>query len=94
MAGPEPIRNAHRDCPLEPARRGAKGAVMFDDYTAAQLLWTAAALFALLAALAAWRDQARTKRRDVDRPGWVPWQGVMVLSLLLGVVCAALAVRV
>jgi hypothetical protein len=64
------------------------------DYTAAQLLWTAAAAFAALAAFAAWRDHARGRRRDLDRPGWVPWQGVMVLSLLLGVVCAALAVRV
>lgn len=66
----------------------------FDDYTAAQLLWTLAALFAALAALAAWRDHARGRRRDVDRPGWVPWQAVMVLALLLAVVCGALAVRV
>ena len=65
---------------------------MFDD--PANLLWFAAAAFAALAALAAWRDHARARRRDVDKPGWVPWQAIMVLSLLLGVVSAALAVRV
>jgi uncharacterized membrane protein YidH (DUF202 family) len=65
-----------------------------DDYTATQLLWALAGLFAAFAALAAWRDHARAKRRDIDRPGWVPWQLVLVLSLLLAVVCGALAVMV
>lgn len=60
----------------------------------AHLLWLAAAALAALAALAAWRDHARAGRRDVDKPGWVPWQLVMVLAMLLAVVCAALAVRV
>jgi hypothetical protein len=60
----------------------------------AQLLWAAAAFFAALAALAAWRDHARARRRDIDRPGWVPWQPILVLSLLLAVVCGALAVMV
>ena len=64
-----------------------------DDYTATQILWAASAFFAAFAALAAWRDHARTRRRDVDKPGWVPWQPVMVLAMLLAVVCAALAVR-
>jgi hypothetical protein len=66
----------------------------FDDYTAAQLLWTAAALFAAFAALAAWRDHARARRRDVDRPGLMPWQLLTVLSLLLALVCGALGVLV
>jgi hypothetical protein len=65
-----------------------------DDFTPAQLLWAAAAAFAALAALAAWRDHARAKRRDIDKPGWVPWQLVLVLALLLAVVCGALAVMV
>lgn len=66
----------------------------FDDYTAAQLLWALAGFFAALAALAAWRDHARARRRDVDRPGWVPWQLILVLAILLAVVCGALAVMV
>lgn len=64
-----------------------------DDYTAAQLLWALAGFFAALAALAAWRDHARGKRRDIDKPGWVPWTGVTVLAMLLALVCGALAVR-
>ena len=64
------------------------------DFTPAQILWTLAALFAALAALAAWRDHARGRRRDIDKPGWVPWQLILVLSLLLAVVCGALAVVV
>jgi hypothetical protein len=60
----------------------------------AHLLWLAAAASAALAALAGWRDHARARRRDVDRPGWVPWQAIMLLAMLAAVVCAALGVRV
>jgi heme A synthase len=56
------------------------------------LLWTAAALFAALAALAAWRDHARGKRRDLDKVGWVPWSLILVMAMLLAVVSGALAV--
>ena len=63
-----------------------------DDYTATQLLWTLTTLFAALAALAAWRDHRRARRRDVDRPGWVPWSLVLVMAMLLTVACGALAV--
>jgi uncharacterized membrane protein (DUF4010 family) len=65
-----------------------------EDYTAAQLFWAACAVFAALAALAAWRDHRRGKRRDLDRPGWVPWSLVTILAMLLAVVCGALAVMV
>jgi uncharacterized membrane protein YidH (DUF202 family) len=58
------------------------------------LLWPAAAAFAALAALAAWRDHARAKRRDIDRPGWVPWSLVLVMAMMLAVVCGVLAVLV
>jgi uncharacterized membrane protein YidH (DUF202 family) len=65
------------------------------DFTdPANSLWLAAAAFAALAALAAWRDHARARRRDVDRPGWVPWSLVTVMAMLLAVVCGALAVLV
>ena len=66
----------------------------FADYTANQLLWILAALFAALAALAAWRDHARTRRRDVDRPGLMPWSLILVMAMLLAVVCGALGVLV
>ena len=57
-------------------------------------LWLAAAAFASLAALAGWADHRRAKRRDVDRPGWVPWQLILVLAMMAAVVCAALGVLV
>lgn len=57
------------------------------------LLWAAAAFFAALVALAAWRDHRRTRRRDVDRPGWVPWTGITLLAMLMALVCAGLALR-
>jgi hypothetical protein len=56
--------------------------------------WSAAAAFAALAALAGWRDHARGRRRNLDRPGWVPWQLILVLSMMASVVCVALGVLV
>jgi hypothetical protein len=58
------------------------------------LLWCAAAAFAALAFLAGWADHRRGRRRNLDRPGWVPWQLVMVLSMMASVVCVALGVLV
>jgi hypothetical protein len=60
----------------------------------AALLWPAAAAFAALALLAGWADHRRDKRRDLDRPGWVPWQLILVLAMIASVVCAALGVLV
>ena len=60
----------------------------------ATLLWLTAAAFAALAAFAGWADHRRGKRRNLDRPGWVPWQLIMVLAMLACVVCGALGVLV
>lgn len=57
-------------------------------------LWLAAAAFAALALLAGWSDRRRDKRRNLDRPGWVPWQLVLVLAMMASVVCVALGVLV
>lgn len=65
---------------------------MSDD--PAHLLWLAAALFAGLAILAGWADHRRAKRCNLDRPGWVPWQLVLVLAMMAAVVCVALGVLV
>jgi hypothetical protein len=65
-----------------------------DDLDPTHLLWLASAAFAALAALAAWRDHARTKRRDIDRPGLVPWTLMLVMAMLLAVVCGVLGVLV
>lgn len=58
------------------------------------LLWLAAAAFAVLAVLAGWADHRRDKRRNLDKPGWVPWQLILVLSMMASVVCVALGVLV
>ncbi|HEU0098924.1 MAG TPA: hypothetical protein VFQ67_09140 [Allosphingosinicella sp.] len=55
------------------------------------LLWALAAAAAALAILAGWADARRARRRDVDRPGWVPWQPIIVLAMMAAVVAGALA---
>ncbi|HYJ82055.1 MAG TPA: hypothetical protein VEW26_04320 [Allosphingosinicella sp.] len=55
------------------------------------LLWCLAAAAAALAMLAGWADSRRARRRDVDRPGWVPWQPILILAMIAAVVSAALA---
>ena len=65
---------------------------MIDDPV--QLLWLAAGAFAALAVLAAWADYRRARRRDVDKPGWVPWELVLIFAMIAAVVCGALALMV
>ena len=48
----------------------------------------AAALVALWAGIADWR---RTKRRDLNAVGFMPWTAMSALSLLVVVLCAAIA---
>lgn len=64
------------------------------DIETPHIFWLAAAAFAVLAGLAALADRRRGSRRDLDRPGWVPWALVQVLAILLTAVCAALGVLV
>ena len=58
------------------------------------LLWALASAFAALAFLAGWSDRRRAKRRDVDKPGWVPWDLVLILAMMAAVVSFALGVLV
>jgi hypothetical protein len=55
--------------------------------------WTLAAASAALGVVSALADWKRTRRRDLDRPGWVPWTGLQILALLVAVVAAVLALR-
>lgn len=55
-------------------------------------LLTAAGLAAtLLAALAWYADRRRTRRRDLDRVGFMPWTGVFFWSVLAAAVLLGLA---
>ena len=56
-------------------------------------LWVASGTSLALAAGAALADQRRSKRRDIDKVGWVPWTGLQLLLFLLAIAAAALAVK-
>jgi hypothetical protein len=56
-------------------------------------LWTGAGAAAAVALIAALADRRRTRRRDLDRPGLVPWPLVQVLAMLIAVVAAAFALK-
>ncbi len=56
-------------------------------------MWTAdgAALALVLIAVAAeWR---RSRRRNLDNPGWMPWRGLQVAGLFAMLVLTVLAAR-
>jgi hypothetical protein len=56
-------------------------------------LWVLAAAAAALALLSALADRRRTRRRDLDRPGWVPWALIQILAMLVAAVAAAFALK-
>lgn len=57
-------------------------------------LWTLSGASAALALFAGWRDHRRTRRRDLDRPGWAPWDTLQILSAIAAVAAAAAALHV
>jgi hypothetical protein len=59
----------------------------------ATALWVLAGCAAALALVAALADRRRAGRRDLDRPGWVPWALVQVLAMLVAAVAAAFALK-
>jgi hypothetical protein len=63
------------------------------NLTPAQLLWTLAAASLALAIVAAVADHRRTRRPDLDRPGWVPWAPIQILAGTAAIVAAVLALR-
>lgn len=48
--------------------------------------------FLLLAGIATYMEKRRTKRKDFDRVGWVPWFGIFFVSVIFGGGLLALAV--
>jgi len=61
--------------------------------TAQTAWWTLAGAGAALGVVCALADWKRTRRSDLDRPGWVPWTGLQLLALLVRIVAAALALK-
>lgn len=57
------------------------------------MLWTLAGASAAMAMLAALADRRRSRRRDLDRVGWVPWPLLVVVGVMLALAFAAFAIR-
>lgn len=62
--------------------------------TAQPALWTLAGTLVALAAASALAEHRRTRRRNLDRPGWVPWTLLQMLAAIGAVAAAAVALHV
>jgi hypothetical protein len=58
----------------------------------AELLALSGGALILLAMAAMRMDRRRSRRRDIDRVGWVPWTGLFVTLAVLGMLALALPV--
>jgi hypothetical protein len=56
-------------------------------------LWSGAGACAALAVAAGIAEHRRTRRRHLDRVGWVPWNAVQILAAFLAIAAAALAIK-
>ncbi len=56
-------------------------------------LWSSTIVAFGLAGLSVIAEKRRSKRTDLDRAGFMPWDLVLVLSLMAGVTFAALALK-
>jgi hypothetical protein len=56
-------------------------------------LWAAAGALFVIAAISAVAEHRRTRRRHLDRVGWVPWNLIQVLAFMASVVALALAIK-
>lgn len=56
-------------------------------------LWLFAGISAVVAGIAALADRRRSRRRDLDRVGWVPWPSIVVAAILCTAIGAALALK-
>jgi hypothetical protein len=56
-------------------------------------LWAGCAAAIGIAGLSAWAERRRARRIDLDAVGFMPWPLIMIMSILLGAVCAAIALH-
>jgi hypothetical protein len=63
------------------------------DLSLSQLLEIAAGALLLLAVFASFAERRRRTRRDIDRPGLVPWQLIEVLAFFGAVGAVLLALK-
>ena len=56
-------------------------------------LWTGTGVALALAVIAGVMDWRRTRRRNLDATGWVPWRGIQVFGFFAALACAILAMH-
>lgn len=56
-------------------------------------LWVVAGGATLIAGVASLADRRRSRRRDLDRVGWVPWPGVLIVAIIVAALATALALK-
>jgi hypothetical protein len=61
--------------------------------TAQDGLWALAATLLAAAVIAGIAEHRRAKRRNLDKPGFMPWALIQVLAGIGSVIAAALALR-
>ena len=59
----------------------------------AAVLWGLAGALLVLAGWAVWAEHRRTRRRNLDRVGWMPWNLIQILAFLGAIAAAALALK-
>jgi DNA polymerase III delta subunit len=63
------------------------------DLTPHTILWTLAGALLALAIVAAIAERRRTSRRNLDRPGLIPWNVIQILAFMAALAAAALAIK-
>jgi hypothetical protein len=61
--------------------------------TIQQWMWTGAGASLVLAIIAGLAEGRRTKRRDLDDHGWMPWRGIQALCFFAVLLFAVLAFK-
>lgn len=56
-------------------------------------LWIGVGALVAVAAGSGLADWRRSRRRELDRVGWMPWTTIQVASILAAVITAALAIK-
>ena len=55
--------------------------------------WTGAGVALALAVLAGGMEWRRSRRRNFDAVGWVPWRGLQVVALFAALACVVFAMH-
>jgi hypothetical protein len=56
-------------------------------------LWIVAGSALAITILASFADRLRSRRRNLDQAGWVPWHLVQIIAMITAAVAAAFALK-